>query len=68
MAPGKTYCLLGSSAWQDDLINQLLGRTPEIARQRHRRRAGTPRRAASWSCSTSALLIDMPGMRELATA
>ncbi len=68
MAPGKTYCLLGSSGvGKTTLINQLLGRdaleTGAVSGTGEGRHTTTRRHLVT--LDSGALLIDMPGMREL---
>lgn len=68
MAPGKTYCLLGSSGvGKTTLINQLLGRdaleTGIVSHTGEGRHTTTRRHLVM--LDNGALLIDMPGMREL---
>lgn len=68
MAPGKTYCLLGSSGvGKTTLINQLLGQdaleTGEVSGTGEGRHTTTRRHLVV--LDNDALLIDMPGMREL---
>lgn len=68
MAPGKTYCLLGSSGvGKTTLINRLLGKdtlkTGVVSGSGEGRHTTTRRHLIS--LDNGALLIDMPGMREL---
>ncbi|MEN6585350.1 MAG: ribosome small subunit-dependent GTPase A [Sulfuricella sp.] len=68
MAPGKTYCLLGSSGvGKTTLINHLLGRdaleTGAVSGTGEGRHTTTRRHLIV--LDNDALLIDMPGMREL---
>ncbi len=68
MMPGKTYCLLGSSGvGKTTLINQLLGRdaleTAAVSGTGEGRHTTTLRHLVT--LDNGALLIDMPGMREL---
>jgi len=68
MVPGKTYCLLGSSGvGKTTLINQLLGRdaleTQAVSGTGEGRHTTTRRHLIM--LDNGALLIDMPGMREL---
>lgn len=68
MAPGKTHCLLGSSGvGKTTLINRLLGHeelaTREVSHTGEGRHTTTRRHLIV--LSHGALLIDMPGMREL---
>ncbi len=68
MAPGKTYCLLGSSGvGKTTLINQLLGQgelaTGAVSHTGEGRHTTTRRHLIL--LANGALLIDMPGMREL---
>lgn len=68
MAPGKTYCLLGSSGvGKTTLINQLLGEdaleTGVVSSTGEGRHITTRRHLVV--LENGALLIDMPGMREL---
>jgi len=68
MQPGKTYCLLGSSGvGKTTLINQLLGRdaleTQAVSGTGEGRHTTTRRHLIL--LDNGALLIDMPGMREL---
>lgn len=68
MAPGKTYCLLGSSGvGKTTLINRLLGRgaleTREVSRTGEGRHTTTRRQLIV--LEDGGMLIDMPGMREL---
>ena len=68
MAPGKTYCLLGSSGvGKTTLINQLLGKdaleTGAVSGTGEGRHTTTRRHLVA--LDNGALLIDMPGMREL---
>ena len=68
MAPGKTYCLLGSSGvGKTTLINRLLGdgslQTREVSHTGEGRHTTTRRHLIV--LAHGALLIDMPGMREL---
>jgi ribosome biogenesis GTPase len=68
MAPGKTYCLLGSSGvGKTTLINRLLGdgdlETREVSHTGEGRHTTTRRHLIL--LANGALLIDMPGMREL---
>lgn len=68
MLPGKTYCLLGSSGvGKTTLINQLLGRdaleTGAVSGTGEGRHTTTRRHLVR--LDNGALLIDMPGMREL---
>lgn len=68
MLPGKTYCLLGSSGvGKTTLINQLLGRdaleTAAVSGTGEGRHTTTRRHLVV--LDNGALLIDMPGMREL---
>ena len=68
MAPGRTYCLLGSSGvGKTTLINRLLGggdlETSEVSRTGEGRHTTTRRHLIL--LANGALLIDMPGMREL---
>ncbi|ADE11456.1 ribosome small subunit-dependent GTPase A [Sideroxydans lithotrophicus] len=68
MRPGKTYCLLGSSGvGKTTLINQLLGRdaleTGAVSGTGEGRHTTTRRHLVM--LDNGALLIDMPGMREL---
>ena len=69
LAPGKTYCLLGSSGvGKTTLINRLIGREA-FATQATSRRTGegthTTSRRQLIIVGQGALLIDTPGMREL---
>jgi len=68
MAPGKTYCLLGSSGvGKTTLINRLLGgdtlATGEVSHTGEGRHTTTRRHLIV--LPHGAMLIDMPGMREL---
>lgn len=68
MAPGNTYCLLGSSGvGKTTLINRLLGdgtlETREVSHTGEGRHTTTRRQLIV--LGNGALLIDMPGMREL---
>lgn len=68
MLPGKTYCLLGSSGvGKTTLINHLLGRdaleTGAVSGTGEGRHTTTRRHLVM--LDNGALLIDMPGMREL---
>jgi ribosome biogenesis GTPase len=68
MAPGKTYCLLGSSGvGKTTLINRLMGdgtlETREVSHTGEGRHTTTRRHLVV--LGHGALLIDMPGMREL---
>ncbi len=68
MLPGKTYCLLGSSGvGKTTLINQLLGHdeleTGAVSGTGEGRHTTTRRHLIA--LDNGALLIDMPGMREL---
>jgi len=68
MAAGKTYCLLGSSGvGKTTLINQLLGKdaleTGAVSGTGEGRHTTTRRHLVM--LDNGALLIDMPGMREL---
>ncbi|MDD5472101.1 MAG: ribosome small subunit-dependent GTPase A [Sideroxydans sp.] len=68
MQPGKTYCLLGSSGvGKTTLINQLLGQdalqTGKVSGTGEGRHTTTRRHLLM--LDNGALLIDMPGMREL---
>ncbi len=68
MLPGKTYCLLGSSGvGKTTLINHLLGRdalqTAAVSGTGEGRHTTTRRHLVV--LDNGALLIDMPGMREL---
>lgn len=68
MAPGKTYCLLGSSGvGKTTLINRLLGEgelaTGEVSHTGEGRHTTTRRHLMM--LAHGAMLIDMPGMREL---
>jgi ribosome biogenesis GTPase len=68
MQPGKTYCLLGSSGvGKTTLINHLLGRdaleTGAVSGTGEGRHTTTRRHLVV--LDSGALLIDMPGMREL---
>ncbi len=68
MLPGKTYCLLGSSGvGKTTLINQLLGHdtleTGVVSHTGEGRHTTTRRHLVV--LDNGALLIDMPGMREL---
>jgi ribosome biogenesis GTPase len=68
MAPGRTYCLLGSSGvGKTTLINQLLGHneleTGAVSHTGEGRHTTTRRHLVV--LDNGALLIDMPGMREL---
>ncbi|HEY0666219.1 MAG TPA: ribosome small subunit-dependent GTPase A [Gallionella sp.] len=68
MRPGKTYCLLGSSGvGKTTLINQLLGHddltTGAVSGTGEGRHTTTRRHLVA--LDNGALLIDMPGMREL---
>lgn len=68
MLPGKTYCLLGSSGvGKTTLINRLLGRaelaTGAVSGTGEGRHTTTRRHLVV--LDNGALLIDMPGMREL---
>ncbi len=68
MAPGKTYCLLGSSGvGKTTLINRLLGKceleTQPVSGTGEGRHTTTRRHLVV--LENGALLIDMPGMREL---
>ena len=68
MAPGKTYCLLGSSGvGKTTLINRLLGgdslETREVSQTGEGRHTTTRRQLIV--LQDGGLLIDMPGMREL---
>jgi ribosome biogenesis GTPase len=69
LAPGKTYCLLGSSGvGKTTLVNRLIGREA-FATQATSRRTGegthTTSRRQLVVLGQGALLIDTPGMREL---
>jgi len=68
MAPGRTYCLLGSSGvGKTTLINRLLGdgalETREVSSTGEGRHTTTRRQLIV--LEQGSLLIDMPGMREL---
>ncbi len=68
MAPGKTYCLLGSSGvGKTTLINRLMGtsglETREVSGTGEGRHTTTRRQLIM--LEHGGLLIDMPGMREL---
>jgi ribosome biogenesis GTPase len=68
MAPGKTYCLLGSSGvGKTTLINRLMGHdaleTREVSHTGEGRHTTTRRQLIV--LADGGLLIDMPGMREL---
>jgi ribosome biogenesis GTPase len=68
VAPGKTYCLLGSSGvGKTTLINHLLGRdaleTRAVSGTGEGRHTTTRRHLVT--LDNGGLLIDMPGMREL---
>jgi ribosome biogenesis GTPase len=68
MLPGKTYCLLGSSGvGKTTLINHLLGRealaTGSVSGTGEGRHTTTRRHLVV--LDNGALLVDMPGMREL---
>jgi ribosome biogenesis GTPase len=68
MLPGQTYCLLGSSGvGKTTLINQLLGhddlQTGAVSHTGEGRHTTTRRHLVR--LDNGALLIDMPGMREL---
>ncbi|HLP97262.1 MAG TPA: ribosome small subunit-dependent GTPase A [Sideroxyarcus sp.] len=68
MLPGQTYCLLGSSGvGKTTLINQLLGhaelQTGIVSHTGEGRHTTTRRHLVA--LDNGALLIDMPGMREL---
>ena len=68
MAPGKTYCLLGSSGvGKTTLINRLMGdsglETREVSDTGQGRHTTTRRQLIM--LESGGLLIDMPGMREL---
>lgn len=68
MLPGKTYCLLGSSGvGKTTLINRLVGdsrlETGEVSHTGEGRHTTTRRQLIA--LEQGALLIDMPGMREL---
>lgn len=68
MTPGKTYCLLGSSGvGKTTLINRLLGdgdlETGAVSHTGEGRHTTTRRHLMR--LANGALLIDMPGMREL---
>ena len=67
MAPGKTYCLLGSSGvGKTTLINRLLGEGARHPRGQPDRRGASHHHAAPVDrARAGGLLIDMPGMREL---
>lgn len=69
LAPGKTYCLLGSSGvGKTTLLNSLLGsevfETQSVSRKESKGRHTTTRRELV-QLDNGALLIDTPGMREL---
>ena len=69
LAPGVTYCLLGSSGvGKTSLLNNLLGKstfkTEEVREKDHRGRHATTHRHLI-KLDNDALLIDTPGMREL---
>lgn len=68
MAPGKTYCLLGSSGvGKTTLINRLIGdaelETGDVSHTGEGRHTTTRRQLLL--LAQGGLLIDMPGMREL---
>jgi ribosome biogenesis GTPase len=68
LAPGKTYCLLGSSGvGKTTLINRLIGREAFATRATSRTGEGThaTSRRQLVVLGQGALLIDTPGMREL---
>ena len=68
MQPGKTYCLLGSSGvGKTTLLNRLIGEaaheTGEVSQSGEGRHTTTRRQLIA--LDSGALLIDLPGMREL---
>lgn len=68
MQPGKTYCLLGSSGvGKTTLLNRLIGEaayeTAEVSQSGEGRHTTTRRQLIV--LDSGALLIDLPGMREL---
>jgi ribosome biogenesis GTPase len=68
LAPGKTYCLLGSSGvGKTTLINRLIGREAFATQATSRTGEGThaTSRRQLVVLAQGALLIDTPGMREL---
>lgn len=70
MTPGWTYCLMGSSGvGKTTLLNQLLGQdaleTQSVSRKQSKGRHTTTRRELV-RLENGALIIDTPGMRELA--
>jgi ribosome biogenesis GTPase len=68
MAPGKTYCLLGSSGvGKTTLINRLMGNSGLMTREVSDTGEGrhTTTRRQLIMLAHGGLLIDMPGMREL---
>ena len=68
LAPGRTYCLLGSSGvGKSTLINRLLGREALATRATSRSGEGThtTSRRQLIVLEQGALLVDTPGMREL---
>jgi len=68
LAPGRTYCLLGSSGvGKTTLINRLIGREAFMTRATSRTGEGThaTSRRHLVVLEQGALLVDTPGMREL---
>jgi ribosome biogenesis GTPase len=68
LAPGRTYCLLGSSGvGKSTLINRLLGREELATKATSRSGEGThaTSRRQLIVLEQGALLVDTPGMREL---
>ena len=69
MAPGLTYCLLGSSGvGKTTLINKLMGepkfRTKAVSRKESKGRHATTHRQLI-KLDSGAMIVDTPGMREL---
>jgi ribosome biogenesis GTPase len=72
LAPGKTYCLLGSSGvGKTTLLNRLVGREAfktSLVREKDGKGRHTTTRRQLIVLDGGAMLIDTPGMRELGTA